>query len=430
MFVVMDIHNAYCAFEAVFRPSLRGTPFVVLSNNMGNVVSRSEAARALGVRMGEPWFHLSDMQRHHGLIGLASNFPLYSCLSTRMHSIVSGLSPDTIVYSIDEAIACLDGIPGDHTERVWRMKERVKQWLGIDMGGGIGKTKTLCKLASTVAKSAFRKPGAYPAEFAQVCNLGTCSPEVLRDIMDRTLVTEVWGIGRKIGAQLLEADIRTALQFSQLDPAFVRKRWGLQLEKTLRELNGISCIEIDGLASRQQIAVTRSLPQPIASREELERLIALFTSTAATKMRLQGKVCAQLSVFVMTSPFRKGERYAKSCVVPVGHPTSDTRALTIAATRAARRIWASGYELMRCGVMLLDLSDRDIALNQSVLELEDTSERDTRSHDLMLAVDKLNERYGRKTLRVAMEHKGLSEKAEFLTPNYMTRWSDVPLVHA
>ncbi|QXW20219.1 Y-family DNA polymerase (plasmid) [Comamonas aquatica] len=429
MYAILDAHSFYASVEEVFRPSLREHPFVVLGSNDGAVVARNEKARQLGVRMGVPWFKLRDMQRQ-GLLGLSGNMTLYCDMSLRLHSLLSGLAEHTTAYSVDEAMSYLGDMPGDHTARVWKMKERVQQWLGLPIGGGIGKTKTISKLASFVGKSAFRRPGSFPAELAHVCNLGQCDDALLRLCMERTPVGEVWGIGRRYGDELAEAGILTAWQFSKLDPAMVRKRWGVVLERTLRELNGIDCIEITGHANRKQIVVSRSLAKPVEAREELVRYVSMFTANAATKMRLQGSACSVVSVFAMTSPFRQGPRFARSTVVPVGVITDDTRILSEAAVRGVHSIWEDGYELVKSGVMLLDLVPRAQATAQGMLDLHGVEISQNKSHELMLAVDQINERYGRKTVRVGMEETEPVSKAERRTPNYTTKWSETPIVRA
>lgn len=432
MFALIDAHNFYASVEIAMRPALAEHPFVVLSSNDGCIVARSEKARQLGIKMGVPWFKLHEERAKHGLIGLSGNMVLYSDFSTRMHSIIAGLAADVVPYSVDEAFAYLGDLPGNHTDRVWRVKERVQQWLGLPLGGGIGRTKTLAKLASHVAKQAFRRPGSYPSTLAQVCNLGQCDPALLHTCLSRTPVNEVWGIGPRYADQLLQAGINTALEFSQLDAASVRRRWGLGLERTLRELNGVTCIDVSGRSDRRQITVTRSLARPISSCQELERLVALFASNASVKLRLQEKVCSKLSVFAMTSPFRQGERFARSVVMPVAADTDDTRAIVDAAVKGVRKIWEPGYDLVRCGVMLLDLVPRTTAQAQTSLDLGSGKPAATawKEHALMLAVDQLNERYGRKTVFVAAEETMQVSRADRRTPNYTTSWSELPIVRA
>ena len=210
MFALFDASNFYASVEQSFRPSLQGRPLVVLSNNDGCAIARSQEAKALGIKMGAPWFKISHLSESHGLLGLSANFTLYGDMSSRLMSLIAGFGYRTEVYSIDEAFSCCDGIPGDLTERAFKVRARIRQWIGLQCGVGIGPTKTLAKLANHVSKDAERKPGSYPAHLAQVCNLATLSADELKAIMQATVVGDVWGVGRKIGAQLVEAGVLTA----------------------------------------------------------------------------------------------------------------------------------------------------------------------------------------------------------------------------
>ena len=238
MFALFDASNFYAGVEQNFRPSLKGRPLVVLSNNDGCAIARSEEAKALGIKMGAPWFKISHLSESHGLLGLSANFTLYGDMSSRLMSLIAGFGYRTELYSIDEAFCSCDGIPGDLTERAFKVRARIRQWIGLQCGVGIGPTKTLAKLANHVSKDAERKPGSYPAHLAQVCNLATLSADELKAIMQATAVGDVWGVGRKIGAQLVEAGVLTAWDLSRMDPGTVRRRWNVVLERTVRELCG------------------------------------------------------------------------------------------------------------------------------------------------------------------------------------------------
>lgn len=429
MFALLDAHNFYASCETVMRPALRAHPFVVLGSNDGCVVARSELARSMGVKMGVPWFKLRA-EEERGLMALSANFELYSDFSTRMHSLLAGLAAQVTPYSVDESFAYLGDMPGDHTDRVRRMRGRVVQWLGLPMGGGIGATRTLAKLASHISKQAFRRPGIYPAEMAHVCNLGQCAPQLLRDCMAATPVGEVWGIGRRYADQLAQAGVMTALDLAGFDAATARARWGVVLERTIRELNGVPCISVEGTASKQQIMCSRSLARGVGSEQELVQLAALFVSNAAAKLRQQGSVCGAVSVFAMTSPFRKGPGYARSMVVPLEEPTDDTRALALAAGKGMRAIFAPNFDLVKVGVMLVDLADRSQVLAQAVLPFSTDPAAGQRQHDLMAAVDLINARYGKKCVRVASEETAQPSRRERMTPCYTTRMGDVPIVRA
>ena len=302
MFALFDASNFYASVEQSFRPSLQGRPLVVLSNNDGCAIARSQEAKALGIKMGAPWFKISHLSESHGLLGLSANFTLYGDMSSRLMSLIAGFGYRTELYSIDEAFCSCDGIRGDLTERAFKVRARIRQWIGLQCGVGIGPTKTLAKLANHVSKDAERKPGSYPAHLAQVCNLATLSADELKAIMQATAVGDVWGVGRKIGAQLVEAGVLTAWDLSRMDPGTVRRRWNVVLERTVRELCGQSCMALEDVPTdKKQIAVTRSFGRPVTTLEPLLEAVSEFASRAAEKLRKQGSCKRQLSTLLTRS---------------------------------------------------------------------------------------------------------------------------------
>ena len=241
--------------------------------------------------MGAPWFQIRHMEETHGLVALSANFTLYGDMSNRMMSLAAGLGPSQEIYSIDESFISLQGLRGDLITRSHAIRARIHQWVGIPCGIGIGHTKTLAKLANHIAKTAERKPGSYPAELAQVCNLTTLPAQDLDDVLASTLVEEVWGVGRKIGAQLHQCGVHTVLDLARLDPAMVRRRWSVVLERTVRELQGMQCIELDDAPEpKREIACTRSFGQAVTELPPLVEAVSEFASRAAEKLRKQGGV--------------------------------------------------------------------------------------------------------------------------------------------
>lgn len=333
---------------------------------------------------------------------------------------------------IDESFIGLQGVRGDLTKRAHAIRARINQWVGIPCGVGIGQTKTLAKLANHIAKTAERKPGSYPAELAQVCNLAALPPQDLDDVLATTLVEEVWGVGRKLAAQLHEGGVHTVLDLARLDPATVRRRWSVVLERTVRELQGMQCIDLDDApAPKKQIACTRSFGQAITELAPLVEAVSEFASRAAEKLRRQGGLASQLLVFCHTSPFRPGPRFNRSIVVPLRRPTADTGELVSAAAASMRRIYKPGYKMAKAGVMLLDLVPGGVLQGELALEEEDHRDR-TR---LMVALDALNQRYGKGTVHSANtggtnKRQAWVMKQERRTPQYTTRWEDVPVAKA
>ena len=432
MFALVDGNNFYVSCERVFRPSLDGRPVVVLSNNDGCAIARSNEAKALGIKMGAPWFQIRHMEDSDGLVALSANFTLYGDMSDRMMSLAAGLGPTQEIYSIDESFIGLQGVRGDLTKRAHAIRARINQWVGIPCGVGIGQTKTLAKLANHIAKTAERKPGSYPAELAQVCNLAALPAQDLDDVLATTLVEEVWGVGRRIAAQLHESGIHTVLDLARLDPATERSRWNVVLERTVRELQGMQCIDLDDApAPKKQIACTRSFGQAITELVPLVEAVSEFASRAAEKLRRQGGLASQLLVFCHTSPFRPGPRFNRSIVVPLRRPTADTGELVSAAAASMRRIYKPGYKMAKAGVMLLDLVPGGVL--QGEVDLEEKDHRDRTR--LMVALDALNQRYGKGTVHSANtggtnKRQAWVMKQERRTPQYTTRWEDVPVAKA
>lgn len=436
MYALVDGNNFYVSCERVFRPSLQGRPVVVLSNNDGCAIARSNEAKDLGIKMGAPWFQIKHLEDEAGLVALSANFTLYGDMSDRMMSLAAGMGPTQEVYSIDESFIGLDGVRGDLTERARKIRARINQWIGVPCGIGIAPTKTLAKLANHIAKTAERKPGSYPAELAQVCNLATLPANDLDAVLGATGVGEVWGVGPRIGAQLKAAGIDSVLDLMRLSPSTVRANWSVVLERTVRELQGQPCIGLDDAPSaKKEIACTRSFGHPVNELQPLVEAVSEFASRAAVKLRKQRSVASEVLVFVRTSPFRKGPQYNRSIVVPLVRPTANTSDLTRAAVMGLQRIYKPGFELAKAGVMLLDLIPDTQVQSELIFEepgvgvLSDGRER------LMSAMDLLNERFGRSKVHVASTGldrtvKQWAMKQERRTPAYTTRWDEVAVVRA
>ena len=432
MYALVDGNNFYVSCERVFRPSLVRHPIVVLSNNDGCAIARSNEAKALGIAMGAPWFEIEHLAESAGLVALAANFALYGDMSDRMMSLAAGLGPGQEIYSIDESFIDLTGVRGNLVERGFKVRERILQWVGIPCGIGIGSTKTLAKLANHVAKTAERKPGSYPATLAQVCDFSVLTPAALQDVLAATAVNEVWGVGRRITAQLKESGIQTVLDLARLDPAMVRRRWSVVLERTVRELQGMPCIELElAPARKQEIACTRSFGQPITGLADLSEAVTEFASRAAHKLRGQGSLAGQVLVFIRTSPFRPEPQYSRSTSLPLRRPSADTGVIVAAALRGLRAIYRPGYQLAKAGVMLLELQPNTVL--QAELDLQ-RNEAPDRS-GLMAAMDELNQRYGRGTVKMASsglagDRRAWSMKQERRMPGNTTCWADMPVVRA
>ncbi|MBH2015705.1 MAG: Y-family DNA polymerase [Burkholderiales bacterium] len=434
MYALVDGNNFYVSCERVFRPSLNGRPVVVLSNNDGCAIARSNEAKALGIKMGAPWFQIRHLEEQAGLVALSANFTLYGDMSDRMMSLAAGLGPTQEVYSIDESFIGLHGVRGDLVERAWKIRARIHQWTGIPCGIGIGSTKTLAKLANHVAKTAERKPGTYADGMASVCDLSKLRSDQLRAVLSSTEVGEVWGVGRQISAQLTALGVKSVQDFIELPCEVVRGKWGVVLERTWRELRGEACIEVaDMPVPKQQIACTRSFGRPVADLAPLLEAISEFTSRAAEKLRKQRHLAGQVLVFARTSPFRDGPRFSKSVVVPLRRPSADTSTLTTAALAGVRAIYQPGFNLAKAGVMLLDLMPDTQMQGELAWDDPVTGQRDRAK--LMVAMDQVNDRFGKRT--VLLGSSGITLGADTWgmkqvrrTPRYTTVWGEVPTVRA
>ena len=436
MYALVDGNNFFVSCERVFRPSLNGLPAVVLSNNDGCAIARSNEAKALGIAMGAPWFKIKHLAESEGLVALSANFALYGDLSDRMMSLAAGLGPTQEVYSIDESFIGMDGVRGDLVERSHKIRSRILQWVGIPCGIGIGSTKTLAKLANHIAKTAERKPGIYPDQLAQVCNLAALSPAELKTVFEATEVGEVWGIGRRISKQLTDGGIKTVQDLVQMDLATIRRGWSVVLERTVRELQGTQCIGLDDSPEpKKEIACTRSFGHPVMELAGLTEAITEFSSRAAEKVRKQHSLAGDVLVFVRTSPFRKDAQYSRSVVVPLLRPSADTGTIVQAAVLGLQAIYRPGYRYAKAGVMLLDLQSDSVV--QGELDLGDggTLEELADKTRLMTALDTINKRFGKGTMKMASAGLGgdrrvWSVKQERRTPAYTTNWDDIPVARA
>lgn len=436
MYALVDGNNFYVSCERVFRPSLNGRPVVVLSNNDGCAISRSNEAKELGIKMAAPWFKIRHLEESAGLVALSANFVLYGDMSDRMMTLAAGLGPTQEIYSIDESFVGLHGVRGDLVARGRKVRERILQWTGIPTCIGMAPTKTLAKLANHIAKTAERRPGSYPRELAQVFNLAALPAQDLDDVLQATDVGDVWGVGPRISEQLREGGIRTVLDLTRMDPATARRGWSVTLEKTVRELQGQPCINLDDAPGpKQQIACTRSFGKPVHQLGPLIEAVSEFAGRAGEKLRKQNCLATELLVFMHTSPYRPGPQCSRSVVVPLRRPTDDTLALAKAAAEGMRFMYVAGYQFIKAGVILVDLQPASV--QQRELDLSDPNEPPaTRDRSrLMAAMDLINTRFGKGTVHSGGTgnpgtNRVWTMKQERRTPAYTTCLADVPVARA
>ena len=432
MYALVDGNNFYVSCERAFRPDLIGRPVVVLSNNDGCAIARSNEAKALGIAMGAPWFKIKHLVESDELVALSANFALYGDLSDRMMSLAAGLGPAQEIYSIDESFIDLTGVRGNLVERCFKVRSRIVQWVGIPCCIGIARTKTLAKLANHVAKTAERKPGIYPDKLMQVCNFADMTTQEFEVVLAATPINEVWGVGRRIATQLNDGGVQTALDLVKLDTATIRGKWSVVLERTVRELQGTPCIDLeDAPAAKKEIACTRSFGQPVTELSDLNEAVTHFASRAAEKLKKQGSTAHQVMCFVRTSPFRQHEQYSRSICIPLRRPTADTSALVTTAVAGLKAIFRPGFNYAKAGVMLLDLQADSVCQVELDLEGDDTPSQT----GLMSTLDGLNQRFGKGTVLMASaglagERRAWVMKQERRTPAYTTCWEDLAVVRA
>ena len=424
VFALVDCNNFYASCEKLFAPRLKNRPVVVLSNNDGCVVARSAEVKALGIPMGVPWFKIKDDARRHGIVAMSSNYALYADMSNRVVEVLSAFSPNIEVYSIDESFLELSGfgnLPGGLAVYGAEMRQRIADWLGLAVCVGIAPTKTLAKLANHCAKKNL-------AGADGVCDFTPLHPDDLTQLFDRIDVGEVWGIGRKINARLAAMGINTVRQLRDADAETLRSRFSVVVERTVRELRGLSCIDLQEVTpDKQQIISSRSFGQLIHDRVDLEEAVASYMAKAAEKLRAQDSLAGAVQVYIRTNIFKpETPQYQRAVTVPLPDATADTRVLTAWALRVLRRIYRTGYGYHKAGVMLAGIVPR---LSQQYSLFNAGAPR---ADALMRVMDGINQRYGRGSLRLAAE--GIEQDWRMrrgnLSPGYTTDWRGLPKVKA
>lgn len=382
MFALADVNSFYASCEKVFRPDLRGKPVVCLSNNDGCVIARSAEAKRLGVRMGMPWFQLKDAQLSEKLFVFSSNYSLYASLSNRVVALLEALSPRVEQYSIDECFLDAGGIsPCMDLEDFGRqLRGHVLAGTGLTIGVGFGATKTLAKSAQWASKE-------WP-QFRGVLALTPDNPGRTAKLLSLQPVEEIWGVGSRIAKKLKVMGITTALQLSLANPTFIRRNFNVVLERTVRELNGESCISLEEAPPpKQQIVCSRSFGQRITAYDDMRQAVCQYAERAAEKLRGERQYCRHISAFVKTSPFAVNEPYYGNVATEkLSTPTRDTRDIIAAAVKALDRVWVPGHRYAKAGVMLNDFSPNGIS------QLNQFDEVQPRPHSdaLMKVIDGIN----------------------------------------
>jgi DNA polymerase V len=402
LIVLADCNNFFVSCERVFRPKLEKTAVIVLSNNDGCVVSRSNEAKALGIKMGEPFFQIKEFCERHKVAVFSSNFSLYRDFSKRVMNILSMHAEEMQIYSIDEAfLEYPEGLEKDFVvAEATSLREKVKQWTGIPISLGIAETKTLAKIAAGLAK----KVGVFDLS----------SPDLQIEILGNTPIGDVWGIGPRLSKTLISMGIRTALQFRKMDPSRVRAKMGVVGERIFWELSGLRCNELEEEKPKKSITVSRSFGEIIQEKEKLEEVLSTFISKASEKLRGEKNLASEITVFIqegfdVTSLSEKIET-----------PTSDTSDLLKIGKKIMSKIFLPQRRYKKCGVVFSNL----ILENQEVKDLF-LQKKDPKRKLLMQTVDQLNGRFGKNSLFFGAT--GVSEKWKGLLHSEMD-WDQLPVV--
>lgn len=418
MFALIDANSFYASCEKIFRPDLWGKPVVVCSNNDGCVVARSAEAKKLGIKMGEPLFKIERFLRENGVTVFSSNYALYGDMSRRMMTIIGEMVPGQEIYSIDECFADVSGISNriPLVDFGHQIRNRILKETFLTVGVGYGPSKTLAKLANHAAKTWTKTDG--------VVDLSDRSRQ--RALMKILPVSEVWGIGRRLSKRLEVMGIKTALDLADANTTMIRRNFGVVVERTQRELNGVSCIPMEEAPPpKQQIVTSKSFGQRVETLEDMQKAVCTYAVRASEKLREQGSRCRHISVFIATSRFSNEPQYANSAAAHCEHPTSDTRDIVAFAMKALDRIWKDGYRYARAGIMLGDFYSSGIA------QLDMFSEHLPRpnSEALMRVIDNIN-KSGKGSVWFAGQgvDNAWTMKRGMLSPAYTTRLSDVPVV--
>ncbi|HEQ0067074.1 TPA: Y-family DNA polymerase [Pseudomonas aeruginosa] len=418
VFALVDCHCFYVSAEATLDASLRvpGLPICALSNGDGAVVSRNDACKQLGVKMGQPFFEIKHLMKSHGLRVVSSNYALYQEISNRVMLVLSRFAPRIEIYSIDECWLDLTGISGDLEKLAHEMRKAVYQATGIPVGVGIGSSKTLAKAANFAAKK-------WKAKTDSVVVL---LDEVKRDKLLKWMpANEIWGIGRRISAHLESMKIITAWDLSQYDKKTLRKHFNVNIEKTAIELTGVSCYGLQEHAEpKQTIASTRSFNGRVENIDGLREAVATYAARACVKLRSGKQLASCIQVFIQTSRF-DDKPYSKAIIVGLESPSDDSREFVQAALAGLEKIFLAGYRYAKAGVILSQFSEAKNAQHDLF-----APEPRRNAPELMKVLDTVNLRWGRGTIRIAREKKQTTwqMKMDFKSQNYLTSWNELKLI--
>jgi len=420
VFALVDCNNFYVSCERVFDPGLQNRPVVVLSNNDGCIIARSNEAKEIGIKMGEPVFKREGFLKNNRVAIFSSNYALYGDMSRRVMDILAGMAPKTEIYSIDEAFLRLDGLERRGLAAYARnVADTVRKWSGIPVSIGLGPTKTLAKIANRWAKKNSDTGGVFDL----------CDPVAREEILGLVDVGEVWGVGRRYSRMLKGRGVITARDLRNLRDDWVRKKMTVQGLHTVLELRGVSCIELEESPQpKKTVLCSRSFGRPVSDAAEMREAVSAYASRAAEKMRGQNSQSANIMVFVMTNPHKPEPQYSNSYCLRLPVLTASTPDIIKNALRCLEKIYRPGYNYKKAGVMLMGLEPE----NRKQLSLFEPEAGETeRKRSMMGALDRINSKWGRGMIGYAAAGLGRPWKMRQLrkSPRYTTDWRELPRVN-
>lgn len=415
MFALIDCNNFYASCERVFQPKLRNKPIVILSNNDGCVIARSNEAKALGVPMGAPAFEFKALFEQHQIHVFSSNYALYGDMSNRVMQLLGTFSPDIEVYSIDEAFLKFEGFDAHHNlqQHGNQIRNAVTKGTGIPISVGMANTKALSKVANKIAKK-------FPDRTGSVYIIDTDEKRI--KALKWLPIEDVWGIGRRHAKRLKAMDVHNAYDFTLLHDTWVRNNMSIVGLRLKRELEGIPCLELDTPSDKKNIATTRSFDRNYTDLTHIEERVSTFAATCAEKLRRQHSCCNAMMVFVHTNMHRKDlKQYNRSITMKLPYPTNSSIELSKFAKDALRRIFKEGYAYKKAGVIVLDFTPEE----HGQIKLFENS--NPKHQSLMVALDQINHAIGSKKVKLASQDvkKTWKMRQEKLSPHYTTRISEV-----
>ena len=430
MYGLVDCNNFYVSCERVFNPLLKTKPVVVLSNNDGCIIARSNEAKALGIPMGAPLHLYKDLINKNKVFTYSSNYTLYGDMSSRVMTSLNFFVPDIEIYSIDEAFLSLEKINGVTVlDEMVEIRRLIYQWTGIPVSIGVGPTKTLAKLANKMAKK-HSSNGVY------ILTISKHLDKILKDLS----LEDIWGISKGWANRLKSIGINNPFELQQSDPRQIRNLISVVGERIVYELRGIPCLTLEGITAKQSITVSRSFGNIINNKNDLKKALANYVARAAEKLRSQNSLCGAISVFIHTNRFRKKDlQYSNSASIIFDDLTDSTNLIIGKAFKLLESLYLPNYNYKKIGVVLLDIQKREhnFIIQDNLFTYENTKKEFTNKSDIcMKMLDSINAKMGKMTLfygsqGIIKQRKQRTEgnnwkmRSSYRSPFYTTNWNDI-----